>query len=103
MGLSSEPGRLDPTTSSSLYTRYVMSSICEKQRVRKDTEDVLPGQHVLGDVAEQRQRDAGGAAGQPGCLGGDAARVARADDLGGQDLVLHVQRDGRCWSNSTDT
>ncbi|MGI5441174.1 ABC transporter substrate-binding protein [Streptomyces shenzhenensis] len=30
MGLSSEPDRLDPTTSSSLYTRYVMSAICEK-------------------------------------------------------------------------
>ncbi len=30
MGLSSEPDRLDPTTSSSLYTRYVMNSICEK-------------------------------------------------------------------------
>ncbi|WP_431877886.1 ABC transporter substrate-binding protein [Amycolatopsis sacchari] len=30
MGLSSEPDRLDPTTSSSLYTRYVMSTICEK-------------------------------------------------------------------------
>ncbi|HEX4361575.1 MAG TPA: ABC transporter substrate-binding protein [Pseudonocardia sp.] len=30
MGLSSEPDRLDPTTSTSLYTRYVMSSICEK-------------------------------------------------------------------------
>ncbi|MEU6583615.1 ABC transporter substrate-binding protein [Nocardia sp. NPDC046763] len=30
MGLSAEPDRLDPTTSSSLYTRYVMSSICEK-------------------------------------------------------------------------
>ncbi|WP_254206947.1 ABC transporter substrate-binding protein [Nocardia alni] len=30
MGLSNEPDRLDPTTSSSLYTRYVMSSICEK-------------------------------------------------------------------------
>ncbi|MQY31902.1 Glutathione-binding protein GsiB [Nocardia sp. RB56] len=30
MGLSSEPDRLDPTTSSSLYTRVVMSSICEK-------------------------------------------------------------------------
>ncbi|MFE3190293.1 ABC transporter substrate-binding protein [Nocardia sp. NPDC059240] len=30
MGLSSEPDRLDPTTSSSLFTRYVMSSICEK-------------------------------------------------------------------------
>jgi peptide/nickel transport system substrate-binding protein len=30
MGLSAEPDRLDPTTSSSLYTRYVMSTICEK-------------------------------------------------------------------------
>ena len=30
MGLSAEPDALDPTTSSSLYTRYVMSSICEK-------------------------------------------------------------------------
>lgn len=30
MGLSSEPDRLDPTTSSSLYTRYVMNTICEK-------------------------------------------------------------------------
>ncbi|RLV50093.1 ABC transporter substrate-binding protein [Nocardioides mangrovicus] len=30
MGLSAEPDVLDPTTSSSLYTRYVMSSICEK-------------------------------------------------------------------------
>ncbi|HEX4247574.1 MAG TPA: ABC transporter substrate-binding protein, partial [Pseudonocardia sp.] len=30
MGLSAEPDRLDPTTSTSLYTRYVMSSICEK-------------------------------------------------------------------------
>lgn len=30
MGLSSEPDRLDPTTSSSLYTRYVMTTMCEK-------------------------------------------------------------------------
>ncbi|MCM6778214.1 ABC transporter substrate-binding protein [Nocardia sp. CDC159] len=30
MGLSAEPDRLDPTTSASLYTRYVMNSICEK-------------------------------------------------------------------------
>jgi peptide/nickel transport system substrate-binding protein len=30
MGLSAEPDRLDPTTSSSLYTRYVLSTICEK-------------------------------------------------------------------------
>ncbi|APU16049.1 ABC transporter substrate-binding protein [Actinoalloteichus fjordicus] len=30
MGLSAEPDQLDPTTSTSLYTRYVMSSVCEK-------------------------------------------------------------------------
>lgn len=30
MGLSAEPDRLDPTTSSSLYTRYVMQTMCEK-------------------------------------------------------------------------
>lgn len=30
VGLSSEPDPLDPTKSSSLYTRYVMSTICEK-------------------------------------------------------------------------
>ena len=30
MGLSAEPDALDPTTSSSLYTRYVMNAICEK-------------------------------------------------------------------------
>ncbi|WP_239003788.1 ABC transporter substrate-binding protein [Nocardia panacis] len=30
MALSNEPDRLDPTTSSSLYTRYVMNTICEK-------------------------------------------------------------------------
>jgi peptide/nickel transport system substrate-binding protein len=30
MALSSEPDRLDPTTSSSLYTRYVMNAMCEK-------------------------------------------------------------------------
>jgi peptide/nickel transport system substrate-binding protein len=30
MGLSAEPDKLDPTTSSSLYTRYVMATICEK-------------------------------------------------------------------------
>lgn len=30
MGLSEEPDKLDPTTSSSLYTRYVMNSVCEK-------------------------------------------------------------------------
>jgi peptide/nickel transport system substrate-binding protein len=30
MALSSEPDKLDPTTSSSLYTRYVMNAMCEK-------------------------------------------------------------------------
>jgi peptide/nickel transport system substrate-binding protein len=30
MGLSAEPDVLDPTTSGSLYTRYVMAAICEK-------------------------------------------------------------------------
>lgn len=30
MALSNEPDKLDPTTSTSLYTRYVMSSMCEK-------------------------------------------------------------------------
>ncbi|WP_432545718.1 ABC transporter substrate-binding protein [Kineococcus sp. SYSU DK004] len=30
MALSAEPDRLDPTTSSSLYTRYVMQTVCEK-------------------------------------------------------------------------
>ncbi len=30
MALSAEPDRLDPTTSSSLYTRYVMQTICQK-------------------------------------------------------------------------
>src|SRR4030081_3615708 len=30
MGLSAEPDKLDPTTSSSLYTRYVMTTMCEK-------------------------------------------------------------------------
>ncbi|NAZ80987.1 ABC transporter substrate-binding protein [Kineococcus sp. R8] len=30
MALSAEPDRLDPTTSSSLYTRYVMNAVCEK-------------------------------------------------------------------------
>ena len=30
MGLSAEPDVLDPTTSGSLYTRYVMNAMCEK-------------------------------------------------------------------------
>lgn len=42
MGLSSEPDRLDPTTSSSLYTRYVMSSICEKLYDIGPTGELLP-------------------------------------------------------------
>jgi peptide/nickel transport system substrate-binding protein len=42
MGLSNEPDRLDPTTSSSLYTRYVMSSICEKLYDNDAAGNVLP-------------------------------------------------------------
>ena len=42
MGLSSEPDKLDPTTSSSLYTRYVMSSICEKLYDIGPTGELLP-------------------------------------------------------------
>ncbi|QIS14498.1 ABC transporter substrate-binding protein [Nocardia arthritidis] len=30
MGLSNDPDRLDPSTSSSLYMRYVMTAVCEK-------------------------------------------------------------------------
>ncbi|MFJ2756010.1 ABC transporter substrate-binding protein [Nocardioides sp. NPDC087217] len=30
MGLSADPDALDPTTSSSLYTRYVMETVCQK-------------------------------------------------------------------------
>ncbi|MET0132114.1 MAG: ABC transporter substrate-binding protein [Kibdelosporangium sp.] len=42
MGLSSEPDRLDPTTSSSLYTRYVMSTICEKLYDLDSSGQVVP-------------------------------------------------------------
>jgi peptide/nickel transport system substrate-binding protein len=42
MGLSAEPDRLDPTTSSSLYTRYVMSTICEKLYDIDSTSNVVP-------------------------------------------------------------
>jgi peptide/nickel transport system substrate-binding protein len=42
MGLSAEPDRLDPTTSSSLYTRYVMTTICEKLYDLDSAGDVVP-------------------------------------------------------------
>lgn len=42
MGLSAEPDRLDPTTSSSLYTRYVMTTICEKLYDLNSKGDVVP-------------------------------------------------------------
>ncbi|MEU6644367.1 ABC transporter substrate-binding protein [Saccharomonospora sp. NPDC046836] len=42
MGLSSEPDRLDPTTSSSLYTRYVMSTMCEKLYDLDASGEVVP-------------------------------------------------------------
>ena len=42
MGLSAEPDRLDPTTSTSLYTRYVMSSICEKLYDLDATGSIVP-------------------------------------------------------------
>ncbi|TNC26971.1 ABC transporter substrate-binding protein [Amycolatopsis alkalitolerans] len=42
MGLSNEPDRLDPTTSSSLYTRYVMSTICEKLYDIDSTSHLVP-------------------------------------------------------------
>jgi peptide/nickel transport system substrate-binding protein len=42
MGLSAEPDRLDPTTSSSLYTRYVMNSICEKLYDIDATGELVP-------------------------------------------------------------
>ncbi|MFJ4654723.1 ABC transporter substrate-binding protein [Nocardia sp. NPDC088792] len=42
MGLSSEPDRLDPTTSSSFYTRYVMSSICEKLYDNDSSGNLVP-------------------------------------------------------------
>ncbi|TDV52046.1 ABC transporter substrate-binding protein [Actinophytocola oryzae] len=42
MGLSSEPDRLDPTTSSSLYTRYVMNAICEKLYDLDSSGEIVP-------------------------------------------------------------
>jgi peptide/nickel transport system substrate-binding protein len=42
MGLSNEPDRLDPTTSTSLYTRYVMTSICEKLYDLDATGGIVP-------------------------------------------------------------
>ena len=42
MGLSADPDQLDPTTSSSLYTRYVMSSICEKLYDIDAEGDIVP-------------------------------------------------------------
>jgi peptide/nickel transport system substrate-binding protein len=42
MGLSAEPDKLDPTTSSSLYTRYVMTTMCEKLYDLDATGQVVP-------------------------------------------------------------
>lgn len=42
MGLSSEPDRLDPTTSSSLYTRYVMETVCQKLYDIDEDGEIVP-------------------------------------------------------------
>src|SRR3979490_1041597 len=42
MGLPAEPDKLDPTTSSSLYTRYVMTTMCEKLYDLDATGQVVP-------------------------------------------------------------
>jgi peptide/nickel transport system substrate-binding protein len=42
MALSAEPDRLDPTTSSSLYTRYVMQTMCEKLYDINAAGDIVP-------------------------------------------------------------
>jgi peptide/nickel transport system substrate-binding protein len=42
MGLSAEPDKLDPTTSSSLYTRYVMTTMCEKLYDLDATGQIVP-------------------------------------------------------------
>ncbi len=42
MALSSEPDRLDPTTSSSLYTRYVMQTVCEKLYDIDEQGEIVP-------------------------------------------------------------
>lgn len=42
MGLSAEPDRLDPTTSTSLYTRYVMETVCQKLYDIDETGEIVP-------------------------------------------------------------
>jgi peptide/nickel transport system substrate-binding protein len=42
MALSAEPDRLDPTTSSSLYTRYVMETMCQKLYDIDAEGDIVP-------------------------------------------------------------
>lgn len=42
MALSAEPDRLDPTTSSSLYTRYVMQTMCQKLYDIDANGDIVP-------------------------------------------------------------
>lgn len=42
MALSAEPDRLDPTTSSSLYTRYVMQTMCQKLYDIDDQGEIVP-------------------------------------------------------------
>lgn len=42
MALSSEPDRLDPTTSSSLYTRYVMQTMCQKLYDIDENGEIVP-------------------------------------------------------------
>ena len=42
MALSAEPDRLDPTTSSSLYTRYVMQTMCQKLYDIDDKGEIVP-------------------------------------------------------------
>ena len=42
MALSAEPDRLDPTTSSSLYTRYVMQAMCQKLYDIDGTGNIVP-------------------------------------------------------------
>jgi peptide/nickel transport system substrate-binding protein len=42
MALSAEPDRLDPTTSTSLYTRYVMQTMCEKLYDIDENGDIVP-------------------------------------------------------------
>lgn len=42
MALSAEPDRLDPTTSSSLYTRYVMQTMCQKLYDIDANGDIIP-------------------------------------------------------------